>query len=109
MLCVSRDLAVGVLHDVALGAVQHAHARPLGVGKAGGVFAAFDASPARLDADQPHALVVEEGVEDAHGVAAAADAGDDGVGQPPGAVQRVLHLARASRPMTLWKSRTMAG
>ena len=42
---------------------------------------------AGLDADQPDAAIVDERVEDADGVAAAADAGDDGVGQPPGQLE----------------------
>ena len=37
-------------------------------------------------------FVFEEGVEDADGIAAAADAGDDGIGQAPGAVLAVEHL-----------------
>ena len=46
-----------------------------------GVLAGLDAAPARLDADQPHRGVVDEVVEQADGVAAAADAGDGVVGQ----------------------------
>ena len=61
---------------------------------------------AGLDADQPHARVVEEGGEDAHGVGAAADAGDHRVGQAPA---RSEHCARASSPMTRCRSRTIAG
>ena len=37
----------------------------------------------RLDAVELHAGVGDEGVEQAHRVRAAADAGDGGVGQPP--------------------------
>ncbi len=36
---------------------------------------------AGFDADQLHAFVFDERVEDADGVAAAADAGEDGIGQ----------------------------
>jgi len=42
-----------------------------------------DPETGRLDADQPHAPVVAEGVEDPHGVAPAAHAGDDAVRQSP--------------------------
>ena len=48
---------------------------------------ARDRFAARLDADQPDAGVVDERVEDAHGVAAAADARDDGIGQPSGQLE----------------------
>ena len=41
----------------------------------------LDAVARRLAADEPHVRVVEEGVEDADRVRAAADAGDDGVGK----------------------------
>ncbi len=40
-------------------------------------------SPARLD-DRAYLVMIEEGMENADGVAAAADAGDDGVEQRPG-------------------------
>jgi hypothetical protein len=43
----------------------------------------------RLHTDQAHALVVEEGVEQADGVGAAADAGDHGVGQPALALEQL--------------------
>ena len=62
---------------------------------------------AGLDADEPHAGVVDEGVEDADGVAAAADAGDDRVGQPAGLREDLRAAPRA--PMTLWNSRTISG
>ena len=39
--------------------------------------------PTRLDPNQLHGLVLQEGMEDANGVAAPADAGHDIVGQPP--------------------------
>ena len=76
-------------------------------GEARGVVARRDAAAAGLDADQPHARVVDERVEDAHRVAAAADAGDDEVGQPAGA--RRGSAARASWPITDWNSRTISG
>ena len=54
------------------------------LGERGAVAAGLDAVAAGLEADQPHAGVVEERVEDADRVGAAADAGRDGVGQPAG-------------------------
>ena len=68
-------------------------------GEARRVPAGLDALAAGLEADEPHAGVVEEAVEDAHRVGAAADAGDDGVGQPAGRAR--APAARASSPMTL--------
>ena len=62
---------------------------------------------AGLDADQPHAASSMKRVEDADGVAAAADAGDDGVGQAAGLLE--ASAARASRPITDWNSRTISG
>ena len=52
--------------------------------------AGLDAVAAGLEADQPHVGVVEERVEDPDRVGAAADAGGDGVGQPPGALEHLL-------------------
>ena len=60
----------------------------------------------RLDADQPHRLVLDEGVEHPDGVAAAAHAGHDASGSRP-SFSRIC--ARASLPMTDWKSRTIIG
>ena len=60
----------------------------------GRVPAGVDAVAAGLEAEQPHAGVVEERVEDADRVGAAADAGDDGVRQPAGQVE---HLLRGPR------------
>ena len=50
-------------------------------GEGGGVLAAVQALAAGFEAHQPHIFVGNEGVEGAHGVAAAADAGHDVVGQ----------------------------
>ena len=66
-----------------------------------------DAVAGRLEAVELHVGVVEEGVEDADRVGAAADAGDDRVGQP--ARSGRAPAARASSPMIFWKSRTIAG
>ena len=79
-------LAVVVLHEVAEGAVQDP-------GRAGReprrVAAGLDALSPGLDADEPHVGVVDEPVEDPHGVGPAPDAGDDGVGQPSGEVEHL--------------------
>ena len=80
-------LAVAVLEDVAVAAVQHAG---LALAQGGGVLARLGAPAARLDADQLHAGVADEGIEHAGRVAAAADAGDDDVGQPAGLLQALL-------------------
>ena len=69
--------------------------------------AGVEALARRLDADQLDAAIVDESVEDAHRVRAAADAGDDRVAA--GARSRSSICARASLPMTDWKSRTMRG
>ncbi len=74
------DLAFLVLQQIGAVAVQHAGAA---AGQRRGMLAGLDALAARLDADDAHALVVEEGMEQAHGVRAAADAGHQGVGQAP--------------------------
>ncbi len=72
------DLAVFVLQEEGAVAVQHARGA---AGHAGGVLAGVDAVAGRFDADDLHALVIEERVEQADGVGAAADAGDQRVGQ----------------------------
>ena len=72
------DLAVVVAQHI--GAVAVEHARTAG-GQRGRVQTAGDALARRFGADQAHAGIVEEGVEDADGVAAAADAGGDHIRQ----------------------------
>ena len=74
-----RDLAVGVLQKIAVCAVQHARRSAAETRR---VHPQFLAGAARFHADQLHALVADEGMKDADGVAAAADAGEDRVGQP---------------------------
>ena len=86
-----RDLAVVVLQQIAARAVQHAGRA---AGEARGMFAQFVAAAAGFDADQLHAVVLDERMEDADGIAAAADAGDDRVGQTAFGFQ---NLARALR------------
>ncbi len=72
------DLAILVLQQEGAIAVQHARRA---AGHAGGVLAAVEAVAGGLDADDLHAGIVEEGVEQADGVGAAADAGHQRVGQ----------------------------
>ena len=73
------DLAVVVLQQIGAVAVQHAGPP---AGQRGGVLAGVEPMAGRLDADDPHRRVVEEGMEQPHGVGAAADAGDQRIGQP---------------------------
>ena len=80
------DLAVFILQQVCAIAVQHAGPS---AGQAGGMLAGVDAVTAGLDTDQSDGGVVEEGMEQPHGVGAATDAGDRGVGQ---ATLGFLHL-----------------
>ena len=74
------DVAVLVLQDERSRSLQDAGRA---AGEAGRVASRLDRLAARLDADQPHRLLLDEGVEEADGVAAAADACDDGVGIAP--------------------------
>ncbi len=73
------DLAVAVLEDERLAALQDAEPA---AGEAGRVRAPADAVAPRLDSRQRHARLLEELEEEADRVAAAADAGDELVGQP---------------------------
>ena len=81
------DLAVFVLQQVGLGAVEHAGAPG---GKGGGMLGGVDAIPAGLDAHELDAVVVQEGVERADGVAASANASHHVVGEMPGCVKHLL-------------------
>ncbi len=72
------DLAVLVLQNVAARAVKDSGES---AGEARGVLAGSVAASAGFDADELHAFVFHERMEDADGVAAASDAGEDGVGQ----------------------------
>ena len=62
------------------------------------MFAGFDAVSGGLDADDPDGVIVEERMEQAHGVGAAADAGDHRVRQPAFLLQSICQ--RTSSPMT---------
>ena len=72
-------LAVFVLHDVAVAAVQHAG---LAVGQRRRMIARLGRSAAGFDADQFDLRVFDERIEHAGRIAAAADAGHDQVRQP---------------------------
>src|SRR6266478_4853539 len=73
------DLAVAILQDVGVGALQHAGARAgitLRGGETRGVFAEFTPAAAGFDADHFYFGVAQESVEKADGVRAAADTGE---------------------------------
>jgi hypothetical protein len=93
-----------VLQDVGVGALEDAGKPP--PLKRAAWSPRSGASAAGFDADEADFLVGDELVEGADGVGAAADTGDDRGGQ---AAFLVRESARASRPMTRWKSRTMVG
>ncbi len=81
------DLAVLVLQQVGAVAVEHA-----GLARAQGrcVLAALQPVTRRFHPDQAHLLVRDVRVEDAHGIGAAADTGEDGVGLAPGELRHLL-------------------
>ena len=98
------DLAVVVLQQVGAVAVQHA-------GRAGGqrgaVFLALKPLAAGFHADDLHVLVVEERMEQADRVGAAADCR-----RPPCRAAGLRLPSTALRflaPITDWKSRTISG
>ena len=64
---------------IAVRALQHARSAAL---KRAACSPSCVPAAARLDADQLHRVIRDEGVEEADGVAAAADAGDHRIGQP---------------------------
>ena len=79
-------LAVLVLQHEGLRAVQHAGAAAFDGCR---VPRRVDAVAGRLHAVELDAFVVEEGVEHADRVGAAADARDDGIGKPAGLVEQL--------------------
>src|SRR3954466_7405866 len=73
--------------DLALVVLKHERARPVqdadpSTDDRGGMLAAGDPFPTRLDSDELHVRIVDERAEDADRVRPAADAGDDNVGKP---------------------------
>ena len=78
------DLAVFVLQNVGVSALENAGARSrktLMGGEASGVFAEFNAAATRFDADHLYVGIAEEIVKEADGIRAAADAGEKMRGQ----------------------------
>ena len=73
-----RDLPVRVAHHISAVTVQHAD-RCIG-GERRGVFARFDAMPARLNAIERDRVVIKR-IKEADGIRAATDTGDDRIGQ----------------------------
>ena len=86
------DVAVRVLQHVGAGSLEYAFTAAR---EARGVTSGRDLVPAGFDAHQPHVGIVNERIEDADGVAAATDAGNDGIGQPSGLVE---HLSASFAP-----------
>ena len=91
-----QRLALVVLQQIGAHAVQHAR-RPRG--ERGRVAAGLRALATGFAADELDRRVGDEGVEDADGVRAAADAGDHGVGQPPRQGQHLLPGLHADDPL----------
>src|SRR6185312_792212 len=73
-----RDLAVGILEQIAVGALENARRS---AGEARGMVAKAGAASTGLHTDELDGRVFEKRMENANGVTAAADAGDDGIGQ----------------------------
>src|SRR5580765_1928504 len=73
------DVPVLILQHVAPRSLEHTAASSC---ESRRVLPGLNAMTAGLDADQAHRAIVNERIEDAHGVAPAADARDDGVGEP---------------------------
>jgi hypothetical protein len=97
------DLAVIVLQQIGAVAVQDAR-RPRSARR--NVPRLQPLPPASTPYDL-HVLVVEERMEQADGVRAAADGGDQGVRQPAFGFHHLFF--RNSLPITDWKSRTISG
>ena len=98
-----RDLPRTVLQDVGERTLQYSRRPAL---EAGSVISKLVAAASGFDADQSDFLVFQEFVENSDCVRSAADASDDRGWQLPSAFSI---CARASRPVTLWKSRTIVG
>src|SRR4051812_3027569 len=75
------DIAVRVLQHEGPGALEHAGAATR---ETGGVPAGRDLLPPGFDTNQAHVTILDERIEDAHGVAAPANARDNRVGQAAG-------------------------
>src|SRR3954464_11897076 len=75
----ARDLSGFVLQDVRKSSLQNAGAAAV---EAGGMVAKLSAAAAGLDADETHFPILNEGMEDANRVRAAAHARDHRIRQP---------------------------
>ena len=73
-----RDLAVFILQEVGLHAVENAQAT---VSDSSGVFGIIHAEAGRFNANQAHILVLDKVVEHTHSVGATAYTGDEHIGQ----------------------------
>ncbi len=82
-----RDLAVGILEQIAQAAVQHSGCTGA---ERGAVVTGADPFTRRFDSDEPYVGIVEKAGEDAHRIRAATNAGHHGMRKPPVAGQ---HLA----------------
>ena len=89
-------LPVGILEEVAVGTVEDA--RPARLERRR-VLPRLDAAAGGLDAEQLHVLVIEEGGEDADGVAPPAHAGDHRVGQRPPPLERLAARLVTDHPL----------
>ena len=72
-----RDLAVFILQELGLHAVENAQAT---VSDSSGVFGIIHAEAGRFNANQAHILVLDKVVEHAHSVGATAYTGDEHIG-----------------------------
>ena len=72
------NLTVGILQQVGAVAMQYPGYPAL---QAGGMLAAIQTFARGFDTDHPHAVILKEGMEQAHGVGAATNTGDQAVGQ----------------------------
>src|SRR5579864_768453 len=75
-----RHLAVGVLQQIAVSAVKHAGRS---TGESRRMQPQLRATAAGFYSDQPHTRIAQEGVKYSDRIAAAADAGEDRIRQPP--------------------------
>ena len=94
-----QDLAVLVLHDRRVRAVQHP-GKPAG-GQRRAVAPALEALPGRLDPDELDLGIVHERREHPDRVRSASDAGDDPLGQAPGLLQHLRPRLVADHPLQI--------
>ena len=99
-----NDLAVRILQQITERAVQDA--RFTGSRKCLGIIGRGFSAPTGFDTEFLDHRVIAEIVERADGITAAANTGNEIVGQAP--IFSII-CARISSPMTFWKSRTMVG